>query len=109
MTGEWIGPTTITPHLVNIVIVVLVGWLVFEAAHGRGWLLLLYVAAFPFLYAAQPFSWYWQDGRYAVFLAPAAALALASLVCQVGAWADPVAAVRARRSWPRSCSSAAWD
>ncbi len=89
MTGEWIGPTTITPHLVNIVIVVLVGWLVFEAAHGRGWLLLLYVAAFPFLYAAQPFSWYWQDGRYAVFLAPAAALALASFVCQIGAWLIP--------------------
>ena len=54
---------------------------------GRAWLLLLYVAAFPFLYAAQPFSWYWQDGRYAVFLAPAVALTLASFACQVGTWA----------------------
>jgi 4-amino-4-deoxy-L-arabinose transferase-like glycosyltransferase len=87
MSGQWVGPTTVTTHLVNVAIVVLVGWLVFSAVRGRGWLLLLYVAAFPFLYAAQPFTWYWQDGRYAVFLAPAVALTLASLVCQVGQWA----------------------
>lgn len=93
MSGEWVGPTTVTPHLVNIAVVVLVGWLVYAAvlgrgaARGRAWLLLLYVAAFPFLYSAQPFAWYWQDGRYAIFLAPAAALALASFACQVGAWA----------------------
>jgi 4-amino-4-deoxy-L-arabinose transferase-like glycosyltransferase len=92
MTGRWIGPTTVTPHLVNIATVVLVAWLAYAAvlgwgaARGRAWLLLLYVAAFPFLYAAQPFSWYWQDGRYAVFLAPAVALTLASLACQVGTW-----------------------
>ena len=87
MTGQWIGPTTVTPHLVNVAVVVLVAWLVYSAVRGRGWLLLAYVVAFPFLYAAQPFSWYWQDGRYAIFLAPAVALVLASLACQVGSWA----------------------
>jgi hypothetical protein len=47
----------------------------------------MYVLAFPFLYAAQPFAWFWQDGRYAIFLAPAVALVLVSLVCEVGIWA----------------------
>jgi len=31
---------------------------------------------FPLLYAAQPGTWYWQDGRYIVFLSPLLALAL---------------------------------
>jgi len=87
MTGQWVGPSSLTPHLVNVSVALLLGWLVYLAVRGRAWLLVLYVAAFPFLYAAQPFSWYWQDGRYAIFLAPAAALTLASLLCQVGSWA----------------------
>jgi len=87
MTGQWVGPTNVTPHLVNISLVLLLGWLAYLAVRGRAWLLVLFVAAFPFLYAAQPFSWYWQDGRYGIFLAPAAALLVASFVCRVGAWA----------------------
>jgi len=86
-TSQWIGPSRLVPHLVNVAIVVLVAWLAFLAVHGRGWLLVLYVAAFPFLYAAQPFSWYWSDGRYAIFLAPVLALVVASLLCEVGLWA----------------------
>ena len=67
-------------------------WLAYAAVRGRGaadvrGCSLLYVAAFPFLYAAQPFSWYWEDGRYAIFLAPAVALMVASLACQLGRWA----------------------
>jgi len=86
LTGQWIGPSSLTPHLVNIGVVVLVAWLAYLAVHGRAWLLVLYVVSFPFLYAAQPFAWHWEDGRYAIFLAPAAALVVASLVCRVGMW-----------------------
>ena len=85
--GVWMVPSNLTPHLVNISIIVLVGWLVYLAARGRAWLLVLFVATFPFLYAAQPFTWYWHDGRYAVFLAPVLALVAVSLVCEVGMWA----------------------
>ena len=76
---------------------VLLGWLVYLAVHGRAWLLVLYVAAFPFLYAAQPFAWHWQDGRYAIFIAPAVALAVASLVLPGRDVGHPVPATRRRR------------
>jgi hypothetical protein len=48
---------------------------------GRGWRaapLGVAVIAFPFLYALQPGTWYWQDGRYAVFLPPILYLAVAA-------------------------------
>jgi hypothetical protein len=45
----------------------------------RGGRILAVVAAlvaFPFLYALQPGTWYWQDGRYGVFMVPLVALVL---------------------------------
>ncbi|MGO9582550.1 MAG: glycosyltransferase family 39 protein [Acidimicrobiales bacterium] len=84
--GLWLGPTSLTPHLVNVAIFILLAWLVYLAARGRAWLLVLYLAAFPFLYAAQPYTWFWQDGRYGIFLAPGVALAVASLLCRAGTW-----------------------
>jgi hypothetical protein len=49
------------------------------AARGGRWLALgVTVLVFPFLFAAQPGGWYWQDGRYIVFLGPLLALALAA-------------------------------
>jgi hypothetical protein len=86
-SGAWVVPSNLTPHLVNVVIVVLAAWLVYLAAHGRAWLLVLFVAAFPFLYAAPPFTWYWRDARYAIFLAPLLALVVVSLFCEAGMWA----------------------
>ena len=50
-------------------------------------LLALFVGTFPFLYAAQPFTWYWHDARYAIFLAPLLGLVIVSLVCEAGMWA----------------------
>ena len=94
LTGQWIGPSNVTPHLVNVTIVVLLGWLVYLAVRGRAWLLVLYVAAFPFLYAAQPFSWYWKDGRYAIFLAPAARPRRGLIPVPDRIVGDPVSAVR---------------
>lgn len=62
-SGEWLGPSKVTPHLVNVLILVLLGWVVYTAVRGRSWLLVLFVAAFPFLYAAQPYTGFWRDGR----------------------------------------------
>jgi hypothetical protein len=48
---------------------------------GRGgrWLALgATVFVFPFLFAAQPGTWFWLDGRYVVFLGPLLALAVAA-------------------------------
>jgi hypothetical protein len=49
------------------------------AIRGGRWLALaLSVAAFPFLFAAQPGTWFWADGRYIVFLGPLLALSVVS-------------------------------
>ena len=46
------------------------------ASRGGRWLAMAAaVVAFPFLFAAQPGTWYWTDGRYIVFLGPLLALA----------------------------------
>ncbi len=37
---------------------------------GRSRLLAVSVLVFPFLYAASPTTWYWEDGRYVVYLWP---------------------------------------
>lgn len=37
----------------------------------------LAVVAFPFLYSIPSTSWYWEDGRYALYVAPLACLAIA--------------------------------
>ena len=42
---------------------------------GRWFAVAIAVAAFPFLFAAQPGTWYWTDGRYITFLGPLLALA----------------------------------
>jgi hypothetical protein len=42
--------------------------------------------AFPLLFAAQPGTWYWEDGRYIVFLSPLLALVLVAAVEPVGQW-----------------------
>ena len=55
-----------------------VGLMAREILHGH---------FFAFYWAEQPFTWYWNDGRYAIFLAPALALVVVSLVREVGIWA----------------------
>ena len=35
-------------------------------------------ATFPFLYALSPATWYWQDGRYAIYLGPMLAILVVS-------------------------------
>ena len=82
-TGAWLAPVPAAKALAVAGVAVALVWLAYLAARGRAWVLVAYVAAFPFVYAASPFSWYWQDGRYAVFLAPAAALVVASFVCEM--------------------------
>ncbi len=40
----------------------------------RAPVLVLLALTFPIVYAISPFTWYWQDGRYAIYLVPTAAL-----------------------------------
>lgn len=42
------------------------------------WVVLALVC-YPFLYALSPYAWYWQDGRYGIYLVPFLALFLGAL------------------------------
>ncbi len=50
---------------------------------GRAWAIAAGLFALPFLYAVNPISWWWQDGRYTEYLPPLIALALA-IGCERG-------------------------
>jgi 4-amino-4-deoxy-L-arabinose transferase-like glycosyltransferase len=56
------------------------------ARWDRGVAIAAGVLAFPLIFAAQPGTWYWQDGRYIVFLSPLLALALVAVVEPMGQW-----------------------
>jgi hypothetical protein len=60
------------------------GWVVFLARKRRAAPLVIFVILFPFAYAFSTFSWYWRDGRYAIYLAPVLALLVSSALCEVG-------------------------
>jgi Dolichyl-phosphate-mannose-protein mannosyltransferase len=65
--------TTIVVIALAVVVVLLC------AARGGRWLALgATVLVFPFLFAAQPGTWFWEDGRYIVFLGPLLALTVAA-------------------------------
>ncbi|MGP8059825.1 MAG: glycosyltransferase family 39 protein [Acidimicrobiales bacterium] len=81
--GAWEGPATFAV-VVTAVVVAVIG-----AAAVLVWLrvpmarfLVVFVVTFPFLYAAFPSNWFWNDGRYGIWATPMLAL----LVCG-GLWA----------------------
>jgi hypothetical protein len=71
-------------HALGVVVTVVVVALLVVAvllclARGGRWLALgISVLAFPILFAWQPGTWFWEDGRYIVFLGPLLALAVAA-------------------------------
>jgi hypothetical protein len=44
------------------------------------------VVAFPFIYAAQPGTWYWEDGRYIIFLSPLLAIVAVAAIEPTACW-----------------------
>lgn len=77
-TGRWVFGGDVTPVLAGLAYVVLVLAIALclerggrRAAIGIG------CVAFPFLYAISPATWYWKDGRYAIFLGPLLAIVVA--------------------------------
>ena len=94
-SGAWTLPTGAGRGLFGVVLVVGMilflwcGWClcVSEAGRTRGFA--IGVAAFPFLVAAQPGTWYWQDGRYLVYLPVLLSLLMvgaAGVLVSRGAW-----------------------
>jgi hypothetical protein len=90
--GIWGGSGISTAHhtLQILLFVVVLGGVVAMVllCAGRGGRALAIagaLVAFPFLVAAQPGTWSWQDGRYLVYLSPLLALAMAVASEEAGA------------------------
>jgi 4-amino-4-deoxy-L-arabinose transferase-like glycosyltransferase len=74
-TGLWLVGGTVGGVLVVAVFIALaVAALLCLLRKDRSAALVVAVLLFPFLFAAQPGTWFWQDGRYIVFLGPLLAL-----------------------------------
>lgn len=69
--GAWLGGETVGLVVLCLFLVVLTAALVLCALAGvRALILALGVVLFPFLVVLSPTSWFWQDGRYVVFVVP---------------------------------------
>ena len=79
--GAWLG----SPILGKTLYAVALAGIVFALAvltvnRRQARFLVVFCATFPFLYALFPSAWFWNDGRYAVFLPPILALALVGAI-----------------------------
>ncbi len=85
-SGSWLGRGA-GPVLYGVVVIVVVLSAAVAAAKvPRARLLVAFLAVFPFLYAAQPTT-YWRDGRFAVYFAPVVAAVVLGAVGYLAATA----------------------
>ncbi len=82
--GAWeLGPR-FGPVVYALALIVVGGAAVAVAVNNRDALVLvLTLVLYPFLYAAFPTSWFWNDGRYAIGLTPVVALVVIGSLWQV--------------------------
>jgi 4-amino-4-deoxy-L-arabinose transferase-like glycosyltransferase len=81
--GAWIGGATFgrIAELIAVAGAVLfLAWCLLERKAG---FLVVFCVAFPLLYAFWPFTWYWSDGRYVLYLPPMLAILLAASAAEV--------------------------
>ncbi len=83
-SGDWLAGQAIGVTLYVLLAAFVVTWVVLLARGRRAAPLVVFVILFPFAYASSTFSWYWRDGRYAIYLVPVLALLAASALCEVG-------------------------
>ena len=95
-TGAWLVGGIAGGLLVATVLVALVvATLGCLARRDRSTACAVAVLAFPFLFSAQPGTWFWEDGRYIVFLSPLLAIVLAAGIEALAGW--PLLRARAHR------------
>jgi 4-amino-4-deoxy-L-arabinose transferase-like glycosyltransferase len=77
-SGDWLGGSTFGVVATCLVAGLLLVWLLRLATRRRALPLVAFVLTFPVVYLASPYSGYWRDGRYALYLAPVLALLVGS-------------------------------
>jgi hypothetical protein len=83
-TNRWlIAPTSLITHGLLVLLVIAIASSIVAAVilcvarGGRALAMVTALLVLPFLAAAQPGTWYWQDGRYLVYFGPLLAIVLA--------------------------------
>jgi hypothetical protein len=86
-TGYWFGSAALT-WIVAVLAIGLGGisLLICFWKHGRATALGIAVVMFPLFYAENPGTWYWTDGRYAVYLGPLFAMTIAVGIDEIAFW-----------------------
>lgn len=83
--GAWLGGERLgsAVELVAVLAVVLfLIWCVFQRKAG---FLVLFCLVFPLLYSYWPFTWYWLDARYVLYLPPVLAIVAAAASVEIAA------------------------
>jgi hypothetical protein len=83
-SGAWLGGGAVGPAVCLLMAASILAWVTLLALKRRAGLLVLFVVLFPFVYTYAPFSGFWIDGRYAVYLAPVLAMLAASGLWELG-------------------------
>lgn len=83
-TGRWLGGPTVGPALAALVAAIVIGFLALCVRERRAGFVVLFCGFFPVVYAYSPFTWYWADARYVVYLPPLLAIAVAGGVEALG-------------------------
>jgi 4-amino-4-deoxy-L-arabinose transferase-like glycosyltransferase len=80
-SGDWLFGPVLSVTLYCLLAAFALTWVVILTLRRQAGPLAVFVVLFPLAYAYSPFSRYWNDGRYAVYLAPVLALLVASAIC----------------------------
>ncbi len=82
--GAWEGPALFAIVSTLVVVALVIGAAVVLAVSvPKARFLVIFVVTFPFLYAAFPSNWFWNDGRYGIWLTPVLALVLCGALWHV--------------------------
>ena len=90
-SGEWLVGPVVGVTLYLVLGLAILAWVVLLARRGRALPLVVFVVLFPFIFTYAPYSGFWQDGRYALYLAPVLALLAASALCALARGSSRVA------------------
>jgi 4-amino-4-deoxy-L-arabinose transferase-like glycosyltransferase len=82
-SGDWLISPAFGVTFYCLLAGLVLAWIITLAVRRRAAPLVMFVALFPFLYAYSPFAAYWNDGRYAVYLAPVLSLLVASAASEL--------------------------
>ncbi|MCL5048352.1 MAG: hypothetical protein M1374_06180 [Firmicutes bacterium] len=79
-SGDWLWKEDFGLAVYALFLCICLIYFVISIKEKKNFFLIAFLVLFPFLYAYSPVTWYWQDGRYALYLAPFLALYLVAAV-----------------------------